>query len=73
MFPKDSKSISFYGIGICLILLGITIFAVSLVAWLSNYFINTSFVYPFVKMIGGAIIIALGYIQVELELLRKEK
>lgn len=73
IFSKPGKS-SFFGVGILFILFGSVIFAFSLVGWLSSAAGNDILIHaPFTKVIGGAIIIALGYILVELELIRRNK
>ena len=74
MFPqRNPKEISFYGVGIVLIILGAGILSVGAVEWLFNYFGATGFVAPLFKVIGGAVVLGLGYIQIELELIRKAK
>jgi hypothetical protein len=71
MFPKNPKEISFYGVGVCIILIGTAIFVFGAVAWLFNIFQDTGFFMPSAKVMGGLIIMSLGYIKIELELLRR--
>ena len=73
MFSRKNSEHSFYGVAIGLIVLGIIIFVYGTVAWLFNiYSTDAGFYFPSFKVIGGAIIMALGYIQLELELLRQK-
>jgi uncharacterized membrane protein YidH (DUF202 family) len=73
MFSKKEPEHSLYGVAVALIILGILIFVYGSVAWLFNiYSENSGFYFPSIKVIGGAIIMALGYIQLELELLRQK-
>jgi hypothetical protein len=70
---KDQvKNKPFYGVALFFIIAGATIFAVSCVSILYSVYgegaIMTS---PVMKSIGGLIVMALGYIQLELELMRK--
>lgn len=72
MIPeKDFHKISFRGVGLGLIFFGILLFSCSLAEW---YIIaiggDVLMAFPFFKAICGVIIIALGYIVLELELLR---
>jgi hypothetical protein len=71
MFPKNPKEVSFYGVGVVIILIGAVIFAYGGVTWLFNVFRDTNFSMPSGKIIGGLVVIALGYIQIELELMRR--
>jgi len=60
-------------VAIGLIVLGIVIFVYGSVAWLFNiYSVDAGFYFPSFKVIGGAIIMALGYIQLELEITRQK-
>jgi uncharacterized membrane protein YidH (DUF202 family) len=73
MFSKKEPEHSFYGVAMGLIILGAIIFVYGLVAWLFNIFsTDAGFYFPSFKVIGGATILALGYIQLELELLRQK-
>ncbi len=69
---KDPDPRAFYGVALFLIIMGAGAFAIGLVSWIFNYFANTSFTFPAVKIMGGLVIMALGYILAELELARKK-
>ncbi|MCX6806700.1 MAG: hypothetical protein NT135_01085 [Candidatus Berkelbacteria bacterium] len=70
---KDPQTASFYGVALMLILIGIGIFAYGMAGWLYNTWTSqTCWAFPSIKVMGGLIIMALGYIQLELELLRKK-
>lgn len=60
----------FYGVAMALIVAGSLVFTVGLVELLSNLIGTTNFNQPAIKLIGGLIVIALGYIHLELELTR---
>lgn len=70
---KDQvKNKPFYGVALFFIVIGAIIFAFSSVSLLfSIYGAGTIVSSPFAKSIGGLIVMALGYIQLELELLRR--
>jgi hypothetical protein len=70
MFDKNRKNVSFFGIGIVLILSGAIILSTGTVMWLFNVCSNSTFAMPSAKIIGGLIVLALGYIQLELEWIR---
>lgn len=71
MFKKKTKDHSFYDVSLFIIVIGILVFTYGAVGWLFNAFGNSCrFVLPSEKVMGGAIIMALGYIQLELELMR---
>jgi len=73
MFFHKREDKSFVAVAMTMILIGAAIVAFGLVGWLVN--VSNSevvIVFPSVKVIGGFIIIALGYIQLELGLLRKK-
>lgn len=70
MFDKNRKHVSFFGVGIALILSGAIILSVGSVMWLFNVCGDSSFAMPSAKVIGGLVVMALGYIQLELEWIR---
>lgn len=73
MFTRKRLSeISFHGVGMAMIALGAIILALGLAFWGLNIFADYGFVSPSTKVIGGALIIGLGYLILELELLRKQ-
>mgnify|MGYP001561132702 CR=1 FL=1 len=72
MFKKKTAEASFYDVALALIIMGALILTYGLVGWLFNSFGSAcTFVFPSMKIMGGLVILALGYIQLELELLRK--
>ena len=71
MSIKNLKDTSFFGVSLLLIVLGAAIFVFGLVAWYITGVSGTEVMsFPFFKVIGGLIIMSLGYIMLELELLR---
>ena len=74
LFHKDRKNINFASVAMFFILVGIAIFTYGIVAWIFNVYNQQTLVaFPSVKIIGGAIIILLAYIQLEIEDIRKNK
>lgn len=73
MFKKrDYNKISFMGVALALILFGAFICGFALAAWILRFFGVFVGALPFFKVIGGLVILALGYIILEIELLRKK-
>lgn len=71
MYKKfDPHTPYFRGVALFLILIGAGILAVGAVEWKANLIWNYNFYSPMSKVIGGLIVLALGYIQLELELIR---
>jgi hypothetical protein len=71
---KHPKEVSFFGVAIGVIFVGAALFSLGVVGWFFNYFSPFQQVgYPMLKVLTGIIIIALGYIIVELEWMRREK
>ena len=60
----------FKGVALATILCGAVILALGLVEWGMNYWGSSSFSEPVLKVIGGLVVLSLGYIHLELELLR---
>lgn len=73
MFGRDASKVSFLGVAMFLILAGATVLAVGIVMWLFNFFGTSVYSIPSEKIIGGLIIIGLGYIAMEIELIRTRK
>ncbi len=75
MGELKNKKMPFAGVAIALILFGAAVFAIAIVSWKLSFFFNiASFINcPFEKVIGGALILAMGYIILELELIRDKK
>lgn len=71
MFKKP-KERAFYPVALSLILFGVTVATLGGVFWILNMYYDYSFFAPSIKVIGGAIICALGYIVLELELIREK-
>lgn len=72
MFGKHQDK-TFVGVAISFILVGAAIFAFGLVGWLVNSMLDqTVNALPSMKIIGGLVVMALGYIQLELGLLRSK-
>lgn len=75
MFTKrDYNKISFMGVGMTFILFGAIVFAFAITAWFLQFFelSTASCAFPFFKAMGSAVIIGLGYVILEIELLRKK-
>lgn len=69
---KDYDKISFGSVGLAFIVFGALICGFAFAAWVLRYLGYTISAFPFFKVIGGAIVIGLGYIILEIELLRKK-
>lgn len=73
MFSKKGSEHSFYGVAMLVIVLGVIIFTYGAAAWLFNVFsIDSGFYFPSFKVVGGLIVLTLGYIMLELEMLRRK-
>lgn len=74
MEKRDYDKISFKGVGLAFILFGAITFAFALTAWFLQFmeFATTDVAFPFFKAIGAAIVIGIGYIILEIELMRKK-
>jgi len=65
---------SFVSVALTMILLGAAIFAFGIIGWLVNVSQQDLIIaFPSLKVIGGLVIISLGYIQLELSLIRRKK
>jgi len=69
MFKKLDED-SFYNVAVCFIAIGAVIATFGMLAWLIG---GNLIAYPFFKVIAGLLIMSLGYIQLELGLLRSKK
>lgn len=71
---RDYDKISFMGVGMAFILFGAITFAFAITAWFLQFFGYTfmSCAFPFFKAIGSGMVIGLGYLILEIELLRKK-
>lgn len=74
MGELKGKGMAFRGVALALIVFGVAVAVIGAVAWkLSVFWHITSIISaPFEKVIGGTIIAALGYVILELELIRNK-
>ncbi|HUD20941.1 MAG TPA: hypothetical protein VMQ44_02655 [Candidatus Saccharimonadales bacterium] len=73
MFWHRREDKSFLAVALTFILIGAGVFAFGIVGWLMNWAANDMIVaFPSLKIMGGLVIMSLGYIQMELGLLRKK-
>jgi hypothetical protein len=71
MFWSKRQEKSFVAVAMCVIFAGAAIFAFGISGWLINLSQHDIVVaIPSIKIIGGLIVMSLGYIQLELGLLR---
>jgi len=74
MFFDKPEGRSYLAIAYLSILVGIFIAVYGGLAWLINcYTQESSFYFPAAKLMGGILIAQLGYILLELEIMRKKK
>lgn len=74
MFSGSPKNKNFFGVALLIIVLGVFVFTFGICQWFYNWwYLDYAFAMPSSKIIGGIMIIALGYIQLELELIRLRK
>ena len=66
----DPHTPYFHSVALALIIGGAFIFALGGIEWIFNIFGDSSFAWPMMKVMGGMVITALGYIHLELELIR---
>ncbi len=70
-FRREEKS--FVAVALMMIMIGAAIVAFGLVGWLVNVSRSETIIaFPSLKFIGGLVVTSLGYIQLELGLLRKK-
>lgn len=70
---ESRKSTTFFGVAIIMILIGAALFSIGAVSWFVNCYLETTVIsIPSLKIMGGLVIMALGYIILELELIRKK-
>lgn len=73
MFFRKHEDKTFVGVAVAFILAGAAIFTFGLVGWLVNSMLSETInAIPSVKIIGGLVVMALGYIQLELGILRNK-
>jgi uncharacterized membrane protein HdeD (DUF308 family) len=68
--PTNSRT--FYGVAMFLILIGAGTFSTGVVQTILETFFNWQFGWPLAKILGGLVILSLGYIVLELELMRQK-
>lgn len=74
MFWQKHEDKSFTSVALAMILLGAAILAFGIIGWLMNVSQQSLIVaFPSIKVIGGLVVVSLGYIQLELSLLRRKK
>jgi cytochrome b561 len=73
MFWHKREDHTYVAVALTFILLGAAIFAFGVIGWLINTAANQNVMsFPSMKVVGGIVIMSLGYIQMELGLLRKK-
>ena len=73
MWFKNRQDRSYVGVALSFILIGAALFAFGLVSWLVNIGAEQTIINePSMKVFAGLIIMALGYIQLELGLIREK-
>lgn len=71
MLFGHKKDKSFVGVAGMMILAGVIIFVIGVVGWWVNVTAQENLIaFPSLKVIGGLVVMSLGYIQLELGLLR---
>lgn len=72
MIHHHPRTKQFTDVSIAFILVGAFIMSYGAVSWIANYASGTEIVYfPMSKVIGGLIVMGIGYIILELELIRE--
>lgn len=69
-FKFEKGKTYFLGVAIAIILSGAALVAVGLVEWILQYGWNHHFGDPMAKVYSGLIILSLGYVVLELEMIR---
>ena len=72
-FKRDRPKQQFMGVAIATLLVGAIIIALGVVELGFNFWGTTAYSVPTYKIIGGLIVMSLGYIHLELEMLRIDK
>jgi len=72
-FGKKHQDKSYVAVALTVIFMGAAVFAFGISGWLINWTNNEVIVaIPSMKVLGGIVIMSLGYIQLELGLLRSK-
>ena len=69
---RSAHNIKFYGVALFIILAGVALLAVGLVQVVGQVLWQWQFGWPMAKIMAGLMIIALGYVVLELELIRRK-
>lgn len=73
LFHHQHENKSFLAVAMSIIIIGAAIFAFGVVAWLINTFSDSiCYVWPSFKILSGLVVLSLGYIILELELIRRK-
>ena len=74
MSEINTGKMPFRGVALALIIFGAVVVGICGAAWILAYFWDYFVIsMPFTKLIGGLIIVALGYVILEMELIRCNK
>lgn len=68
---QKARERKFYGVALALIVIGAGIFVFGSIQFVLQVLATWQFGWPMAKVIGGLIVMSLGYIILELELLRQ--
>lgn len=69
---RSTDTITFYSVALFIILAGAVLLAVGVMQLVGQMFWQWRYGWPMAKIMAGLIIIALGYIVLELELIRRK-
>lgn len=72
-FHKDKPKRTFMGVAIATLLTGAVLIALGAVEWGFDMWGSGGYTSPISKIIGGLIVLSLGYIHLELEMIRVKK
>lgn len=70
MLRLKTKERAFFGVAMAFIMAGSAAVALGIIEWLFNFYGDAIFLFPLAKMFAGFIITGLGYIILQLELIR---
>jgi hypothetical protein len=73
LFSGDRRSVNFLAVSLAIIIAGAALLAIGIVQWLLVAFSDQSYGWPALKVMAGLAVIGLGYIALELELIRTGK
>lgn len=73
MFVSKDSKMPFRGVALGFIIFGVVILSIAMASWFISVYTAFSFINaPFEKLIGGVIITGIGYVILELELMRSK-